>query len=69
MPRFQVRFETVISLVVTIDGEDEDVAADAAWELAEDYLRTVHGHHPTGVRADATLDGIGASDVSMDTKP
>lgn len=63
MSTYRVSFYTKISLRVEIDAEDEDAAADLAWEAAEDYLRTINGDPAHGVTADATLDGIGADDI------
>jgi hypothetical protein len=63
MPEYVARFTTQIEVSVTLDADDEDTAADAAWDVAEEYLRTVHGHRPSRVTASATLDGVGASEV------
>ncbi len=62
MPEYIVRFETVISLDVRVVAKDEDVAADDAWERAEDYLSTVYGE--AKVNAHASLDGMGAESVT-----
>jgi hypothetical protein len=65
MTKYRVGLGTRINLVVEIEAEDEEQAADEAWEHAEEYLRTVTGDSSGGrrVRADATLDGIGADEV------
>lgn len=64
MPTYIVRFHTQIEVSVEIDAEDEDVAGDDAWQIAEDYLKTVHGQGRLIV-ASATLDGIGATEVEL----
>lgn len=60
--KYLVRFNTTISLGVTLEAEDEEQAADWGWTIAEEYLGTIYGNG-RGVTADATLDGIGASEV------
>jgi hypothetical protein len=60
--KYTVNFETHISVTVDIEAEDADLAGEAAWPLAEDYLKTVGGNH-RNVRAYATLDGLGAESV------
>jgi hypothetical protein len=52
-----------VHLTVDVDAADEDQAADVSWRRAEDYLQTVIGDHDA-VSAEASLDGIGADDVS-----
>lgn len=62
MPKYKVSFETKIRVEVEIHEDDQDTAADKAWDLAQEYLDTVHGDH-RDVTAEATLDGIGAETV------
>jgi hypothetical protein len=61
--RYRVTFQTTLNLVVDIDAEDEDEAADRAWELADRYTQTVLGDHDQ-VGAEASLDGIGSDEVT-----
>lgn len=61
MTSYIVRFTTSISLVVDVEAGDEEAAADLGWERAEEYLKTVYG--AGDVRAEASLDGIGADEV------
>lgn len=63
MSTHKVTFSTTIHLTVTVDARGEDAAGDAAWELAEEYLRTVGGNY-RDVVATATLDGIGPDEVT-----
>lgn len=66
MTSYTFHFDTSISLAVDVtmadDGTDpelaEERAGDRAWKLAEEFLQTVGSTTP-GIRADATLDGIG----------
>ena len=62
---YQVTFQTNIEIVVTIKSDDDDAAADAAWQVAQDYLWTLGtqtgDERITSVNAD--LDGIGADSV------
>lgn len=67
MSTYTARFSTTISLVVTVEADDEDAAAEIAWEDAKTYLDTVYGHR--NVIADATLDGIGADKVEEQDTP
>jgi hypothetical protein len=70
MTDYTFNFETSISLAVDIsrpdEGSDPDLAeeraGDLAWKLAEEFLQTVGATTP-GIRADATLDGIGYESV------
>ena len=63
MRTYLVTFTTPIHLTVTVEAEGEQEAADLAWQPAEDYLQTIVGDHQQ-VRAEASLDGIGADDVT-----
>jgi hypothetical protein len=63
MPRYRVHFTTSISLAVELDAEDENEAAEAAWQPTEDYLQTLRGDGYRVVSVDATLDGIGGDEV------
>ena len=47
MATFNVEFTTKINLVVAIDAEDEETAADLGWEAAEAYLNTLNGEART----------------------
>ena len=62
---FVVRLATTINLTVRLSAEDEETAANEAWEHAEEYLRTLTGSDrgDVTVHVDATLDGIGADEV------
>ena len=62
MTRFTAKFMTTICLDVDVEADDEDSAAEDAWELASEYLATVVGDHRS-VSAEASLDGIGAETV------
>jgi hypothetical protein len=62
MPRYTVGLQTPLNVYVTVEAEDEDHAADLAWEKAEEYARTLGGNY-RDVRAEATFDGIGADTV------
>lgn len=64
MSTYQVTFATTLNVTVTIDADDEDAAADIAWDRAQEFADSI-GTPPTppGVRAEASFDGIGADDV------
>lgn len=62
MSDYTVVFQTSIEVTVHIDADNEDDAADLAWDRAEEYLDTVIGNG-RDVFADASLDGIGADSV------
>lgn len=59
----RVRFITTISLLVEVESDDEDDAADRAWEYAEGYLQTLTGDGHHVVSAEASIDGIGGEHV------
>lgn len=67
MPTYEVRFSVPAELIVTIDVEDEDVAADLAWDHANEYAQTVIGDRRT-VRASISLDGV-ADDETKEVAP
>ena len=66
MTTYTYTFNTSVSLAVDVDVPDdesdrelaEERGGDEAWKLAEEFLQTVGATTP-GIRADATLDGIG----------
>jgi hypothetical protein len=60
--RYEVTFHTTLTVIVLVDADDEDRAADAAWQQAEEYAQTLGGNY-RDVRAEATFDGIGADEV------
>lgn len=66
--KFRVTFETHLSITVLLDAEDEDKAADVAWQAANAHLQTLpfvrSTHDGAVVLADAELDGIGADEVA-----
>lgn len=62
MPKYRATFTTHITLTVEVEGADEEHAGDVAWDIAEEYLKTIGGNY-RNVRAEATLDGIGADEV------
>ncbi len=62
MPTFEVTYTTQLNLTVRIDAEGQEDAADGSWQAAQNYCQTLMGDHLT-VRAEATLDGIGADTV------
>lgn len=64
--KYQATFQTYINLVVEVDADNDDQAAERAWDKAEEYLRTVGGNY-RDVRAEATLDGVGADEVTAAT--
>ena len=57
MTTFRANFNTALSLSVTVDAEDEDDAADKAWQIAEEFAQ---GLRPYGdvTSVDATFDGV-----------
>jgi hypothetical protein len=65
--KYCATFETHLSITVLLDAEDEDSAADAAWQAANAHLQTYpfarSTHDGATVLADADLDGIGADTV------
>lgn len=63
MPRYKVTFTVPAEVVVFIDAEDDDTAADTAWEYADEHLRTVAAPNAMDVSVLASLDGIGADNV------
>jgi hypothetical protein len=62
MPKYEVRFSVPAEVIVTVEADDEDEAADMAWEAADEYAKTVYGDQRR-VRASMDLDGIGADTV------
>ena len=67
MSRYSVRFPVWAEITVTLEADDRDSAADAAWEIANEYAQTVLGNH-RNVVANLSLDGIGTNDVEEMTK-
>ena len=65
MRTYRITHRTTIEVIVDINAEDEDYAADAAWKISEDYLNTLSTQ--TGderiYSVAASLDGIGADEV------
>jgi acyl-CoA hydrolase len=61
--RYLATFHTSIEVGVQIEADDEDSAADQAWEIAQAYLDNVAGDRAMHVTASANLDGIGAETV------
>jgi hypothetical protein len=67
MSAYRVTFNKVpLNLIVTVEADDPDTAADLGWQAAQGFLGTVRGDN-NGVQASADLDGIGADDVEDDT--
>lgn len=66
--KFRATFETHLSITVLLDAEDEDGAADAAWQAANAHIQTLpftrSTHDGVVVLVDADLDGIGADEVA-----
>ena len=65
MSAYAVTYRTQIEVIVTLDEDDEDVAADASWEIVNGYLNTL-GTQTGDERITyvcASLDGIGADEV------
>ena len=65
MSGYRCTFRTQIEVIVEIGFPDEDVASDAAWEVAEEFLQSL-GVEKTDHRiksVEASLDGIGADEV------
>lgn len=64
MPTFRAHLDTVLSLSVTVDAEDEDDAADKAWKIAEEFAQSLRPHGDDRVTSvDATFDGISADEI------
>jgi hypothetical protein len=61
---FEVTFTTAVEIVVTIKAADAEIAADEAWERAEQHLDGIGASYTLGgVRIYGSLDGIGAHTV------
>lgn len=59
MPTFRAHLDTTLSLSVTVDAEDEDDAADKAWQIAEEFAQSLRPHGDERITSvDATFDGI-----------
>lgn len=59
-------FHTQIEVIVEINFPVEDVAEVAAWDVAEEYLRTLTAANSGDYRiksVEASLDGVGADVV------
>lgn len=63
MSGYKVRFNTNIDITVTISADDDEQAAEKAWDIAEEYLNTVYGNN-RDIIAEASLDGIGAYEIN-----
>lgn len=63
MPRYEVRFNIPAEVIVRLDAEDEDYAADIAWELANEHTQTIAVESSQGVLATIDMDGHGADEV------
>lgn len=65
MPEFKVYLRTQMEVVVKIEADDEDAAADLAWPIAEAYTNTLNSR--TGDQrihdVNASFDGIGADEI------
>jgi len=61
MTRYTVRFNVPAEVVVHLDADSEDEAADLAWEKANDLLAFDNSHG--GATLFASVDGIGADEV------
>ena len=65
MPTFRVHLDTTLSLSVTVDAEDEDEAADKAWQIAEEFAKSLRPHGDERLTSvDATFDGITAYEIT-----
>lgn len=62
MPKYEVNLQTHLNVVVTVDADDEDSAADKAWHKAQEFAETVWGNG-RDVRAEADFDGVGADEI------
>lgn len=60
--QYKVTFHVPAEITVTLSADNENDAADSAWQYAEDFLEAVYGNS-RGVSFHASLDGIGADDV------
>lgn len=62
MARYKVRFAVPMEVVVYVDADDEDAAADEAWGLARERLSEA-AVYQNGVAIFGDVDGVGADDV------
>lgn len=62
MTRYRVRFFVPTEVVVEIETDDEETAADDAWPIARDAMDAA-GVYRSGVAIFGDLDGIGAESV------
>lgn len=60
--RFNVQYTVPMSVTVEVDADDRDDASNKAWDMADEYLKTIYGDN-RNVTACAILDGIGADSV------
>lgn len=64
MTRYRVTFSVPAEVVVTLDADSEDEAADQAWEAGQSHLQTLlPGSTLPSVEVLIDLDGIGADQV------
>jgi hypothetical protein len=68
MKKYRVIWRNVpIEITVEVEAEDEDTAADMAWEQASDHASSIDMNDRHGCQFEVNLDGIGADDVVMIT--
>jgi hypothetical protein len=60
---YRVSFTVPCEVVVTLSADDEETAADRAWELAQERLQTAAVPDAAGTTLHGDLDGIGADRV------
>lgn len=67
MPHYRVRFTVPAEIIVEIEADDEDTAADNAWTAAQDHLPSLAVADGRGVQVFVDLDGTGADRVEEDS--
>jgi hypothetical protein len=69
MPQYRVRFLVPAEVIVEVEADDEDTAADEAWTAAQNHLPSLAVADGRGVQVFADLDGIGAEAVDEQAGP
>lgn len=65
-PKFKFRFTIPLDIAIDVEGEDEDVALDAAEAKIKEFLDTVYGRPQDRLFADAGGDLPEPYEVSED---
>lgn len=64
MRSYRVTFNVPAEVIVLLNAEDEECAADEAWERAQAHLQSTGMiDYTTHVSVNADLDGVGADEV------